>query len=112
MFHQANTRNYDGAGHSLLSDLLDATFAKYAAVMTFPVVSPTMEDLASRVRNRMALDASGVVATIGAGGLTITVAHAATIPVTGLCTPGAESYARADHLVPGRSPTDRRRPTR
>ena len=23
MFHQANTRNYDGAGHSLLSDLLD-----------------------------------------------------------------------------------------
>ena len=41
----------------------------------------------------MALDASGVVATIGGGGLTITVAHAATIPVTGLCTPGAESYA-------------------
>lgn len=92
MFHQANTRNYDGAGHSLLSDLLDATFAKYAAVMTFPVVSPTMEDLAGRVRNRMALDASGVVATIGSGGLRITVAHAATIPVTGLCTPGAESY--------------------
>ena len=27
------------------------------------------------------------------GGLTVTVAHAATIPVTGLCTPGAESYA-------------------
>ncbi len=93
MFHQANTRNYDGAGHSLLSDLLDDTFAKYAAVMTFPVVSPTMEDLATRVRNRMALDASGVVATIGADGLTITVAHAATVPVTGLCTPGAESYA-------------------
>ena len=93
MFHQANVRNYDGAGHSLLSDVLDDAFAKYGAVMTFPVVSPTMEDLAARVRNRMALDASGVVATIGAGGLTITVAHAATIPVTGLCTPGAESYA-------------------
>ena len=93
MFHQANTRNYDGAGHSLLSDLLDTTFAKYAALMTFPVVSPTMDDLASRVRNRMSLDASGVVATIGVGGLTVTVAHAATIPVTGLCTPGAESYA-------------------
>ena len=92
MFHQANTRNYDGAGHSLLSDLLDDTFAKYGAVMTFPIVSPTMDDLAGRVRNRMALDASGVVATIGSGGLTITVAHAATIPVTGLCTPGAESY--------------------
>ncbi|HSY39855.1 MAG TPA: hypothetical protein VLA79_10015, partial [Polyangia bacterium] len=93
MFHQANTRNYDGAGHSLLSDLLDETFAKYAAAMTFPVVSPTMDDLAGRVRNRMALDASGVVATIGGGGLTITVAHGATVPITGLCTPGAESYA-------------------
>ena len=93
MFHQANTRNYDGAGHSLLSELLDATFAKYAAVMTLPIVSPTMEDLASRVRNRMALDASGVVATIGSAGLSVTVAHAATIPITGLCTPGAESYA-------------------
>jgi len=92
MFHQANTRNYDGAGHSLLSNLLDDTFAKYAAAMTFPVVSPTMDDLAGRVRNRMALDASGVVATIGGGGLTITVAHAATVPVTGLCTTGAESY--------------------
>ena len=92
MFHQANTRNYDGAGHSLLSDLLDSTFSKYAAVMTFPIVSPIMDDLAGRVRNRMTLNASGVVATIGAGGLTVTVAHAATIPVTGLCTPGAESY--------------------
>ena len=92
MFHQANTRNYDGAGHSLLSDLLDDAFAKYAGVMTFPIVSPTMEDLAGRVRNRMALDASGVVATLGSGGLTVTVAHAATVPVTGLCTPGAESY--------------------
>jgi hypothetical protein len=93
MFHQANTRNYDGAGHSLLSNLLDDTLAKYAAVMTFPIVSPTMEDLASRVRNRMALDASGVVATVGGGVLNITVAHAATIPISGLCTPGAESYA-------------------
>jgi hypothetical protein len=92
MFHQANTRDYDGAGHSLLSDLLDATFAKYTAVMTFPVVSPTMDDLAGRIRDRMALDASGVVATVGNGSLTVTVTHAATVPVTGLCTSGAESY--------------------
>ena len=92
MFHQANTRDYDGAGHSLLSDLLDAAFNKYAAVMSFPVVSPTMDDLAARVRNRMAFDASGVVATIAGGALTVAVAQAATVPVTGLCTPGAESY--------------------
>jgi MYXO-CTERM domain-containing protein len=93
MFHQADTRNYDGAGHSLLSDLLDSAFKKYAAVMTLPIVSPTMDDLAARVKNRMALDASGVVATIAGSSLTVTVAHAATIPVTGLCVPGAESYA-------------------
>jgi hypothetical protein len=92
MFHQANVRNYDGAGHSLLSDVLDAAFHKYEAVMTLPIVSPTMDDLATRVRNRMALDASGVVATIAAGSLRVTVAHAATIPVTGLCAAGAESY--------------------
>ena len=34
MFHQANTRDYDGAGHSLFSDLLDAAFAKYEAAAT------------------------------------------------------------------------------
>jgi hypothetical protein len=33
-----------------------------------------------------------VVATISGGALTITVTHAATVPVTGLCTPGAERY--------------------
>jgi hypothetical protein len=94
MFHQANTRNYDGAGHSLLTDLLDATFGKYAAVATLPIVSPTMDDLAGRVRNRMAFNASGVVATVQAGSsLLVSVGSAATVPVTGLCTPGAESYA-------------------
>jgi MYXO-CTERM domain-containing protein len=93
MFHQANLRNYDGAGHSLLSDVLDAAFRKYEAVMTLPIVSPTMDDLAARVRNRMSLDASGVVATIAGGSLSVTVAHAATVPVTGLCVAGAESYA-------------------
>ena len=94
MFHQANTRDYDGAGHSLLTDLMDATFAKYSAVATLPIVSPIMDDLAGRVRNRMALDASGVVATVQAGtSMTVAVSTAATVPVTGLCTPGAETYA-------------------
>ena len=92
MFHQANVRNYDGAGHSLLSDVLDAAFHKYEAVMTLPIVSPTMDNLAARVKNRMALDASGVVATIAGGSLSVTVAHAATVPVTGLCVAGAENY--------------------
>ena len=93
MFHQANTRDYDGGGHSLLSDLLTATFDKYAAAATFPVVSPTMDDLAARVTSRMTFNASGVVATIQPqASLTVTVAAAATVPVTGVCIPGAESY--------------------
>ncbi|MFL5308809.1 MAG: hypothetical protein ACJ8F1_26590, partial [Polyangia bacterium] len=93
MFHQANTRDYDGHGHSLLSDLLDATLAKYAAAATFPIVCPTMEDLAQRVAARTAFEAAGLTATIQPGAsITLTVANAATVPVTGLCTPTAEQY--------------------
>ena len=93
MFHQANTRDYDGGGHSLLSDLLTATFDKYAAAATLPIVSPTMDDLATRVTNRMAFNGSGVVATIQPQtSVTVSVTAAATVPVTGLCVPGAESY--------------------
>jgi hypothetical protein len=92
MFHQANIRDI-GGGHSLLSDLLDAIFDKYAAVSTFPVLSPTMDQLAVEVAARMKLNASGVTATILPGRrLAISVTNAATVPVTGLCTPGAESY--------------------
>jgi hypothetical protein len=92
MFHQANVRDM-GGGKSLLSDLLDATLDKYAARATFPVVSPTMNELAQRVKDRMALNASGVTATIEPGSsITVRVTNAATIPITGLCTPAAESY--------------------
>ena len=93
MFHQANLRD-NGGGKSLLSDLLDAAFAKYAACATFPVSSPAMDDLAERVEARMDLDASGVSATIGPGPqLSVRVMNAATVPVTGLCTASAETYA-------------------
>ena len=93
MFHQANLRDL-GGGKSLLSDVLDAVFAKYAARATFPVVTPTMDELAERVEARMDFDASGVTATIGPGPtLSVHVMNAATVPVTGLCTPGVESYA-------------------
>jgi len=92
MFHQANLRDM-GGGHSLLSDLLDATMAKYAARSTFPVRSPEMDELADKVINRMHLDASGVTATIQPGSkLTVSATKAARVPVTGLCTPQAENY--------------------
>ncbi len=94
MFHQADTRD-NGGGHSLLSDLLDAAFDKYAALMTVPIVSPTMDVLGARVAARAQFDTSGASATIAAdGSVTVHVAtNAATVPVTGLCSPGAESYA-------------------
>jgi hypothetical protein len=93
MFHQANLRDL-GGGQSLLTAFLDAVLAKYAARMTFPVASPTMDELAQKMKVRMAFDASGVSASIAPGGmLTVQVARAATVPVTGLCTPAAETYA-------------------
>ena len=60
-----------------------------------------MNELAQKVKDRMALNASGVRATIEPGSkITVRVTKAATIPVTGLCTPSAESYAgqRISHL--------------
>src|SRR4029077_7305798 len=92
MFHQANVRN-NGGGHSLLGDLLGATLDRYLAMATFPVLSPTMDDLAGRVLARMTFDASGVSATIQPGSqITVSVGKAARVPVTGLCVTGGESY--------------------
>ena len=93
MFHQANLRDV-GGGQSLITAFLDAVLNKYAARATFPVVSPTMDELAQKMKARMAFDAAGVSATIEPGGkLTVKVEKAATVPVTGLCTPAAEAYA-------------------
>ena len=93
MFHQANLRDI-GGGKSLLSDVLDAAFAKYAARATFPILSPTMDELSERVEERMDLDASGASATIGPGQqISVRVTNAATVPITGVCTPTAETYA-------------------
>ena len=47
MFHQANTRDYDGAGHSLLSDLLDRHVRQVRGRRDVSrSSSPTMDDLA------------------------------------------------------------------
>jgi hypothetical protein len=93
MFHQADCRDY-GGGHSLLSDLMDRTLAKYGALVKLPVVSPTMDDVGQRVANRMRYDAAQASATIGPGRtLALHVSQVARVPVTGLCTAGAERYA-------------------
>ena len=93
MFHQANTRNY-GGGQSLLTDLHGSLLAKYAAASKVPVVSDTMDVLGNRVAMRMNYDRSLAAGVIGPGAqLTVSVVNAASVPVTGLCTPTSETYA-------------------
>jgi hypothetical protein len=92
MFHQPNLRAYDGK-HSLLSDLLDRTLAKYNATYNLPILSPTMDDLGQTVASRMQYNAAGVSATIKPGkSITLTAQHDVTVPITGVGGWSAESY--------------------
>ena len=72
MFHQADMRVY-GSGRSLLGDLLDETFTKYAERVTTPLISPPMEELGRRVADRMRYNASGASGTIDPNANTVTV---------------------------------------
>lgn len=73
MFHQENAGLYDGQ-HSLLTNLLDATLQKYAAIETTPLVSLPQHELGQRVAQRMQFNNSGVSGVISPGvSITITV---------------------------------------
>jgi MYXO-CTERM domain-containing protein len=91
MFHQANLRLYDGS-HALLTDLLDRTIAKYAALRVLPVQSPTMEEAGQRMQDRLQRESANVTATIHAGQITVRATTAARVPITGAKGDGAESY--------------------
>ncbi len=93
MFHQPNLRDYNGLGNTLLGDLLDKVADKYEQLYNFPALSPTMNNLAVRLQQRMAYNESGVVATRNADNtVTLTVTKAARIPVTGLVNGGVVSF--------------------
>jgi hypothetical protein len=93
MFHQPNLRAYDGR-RSLLGDVIEMTVAKYQALVTFPVVSPTMAAVGDRMMARQAYNEAGIRATLVPGrGLVISAGKAAVVPVTGLNIAGAELYA-------------------
>ncbi len=84
MFHQANAGAYDGV-HSLLSDLTDATLAKYNAMYNLPIRNQTQREVGIRMAERMAYNASGVRATLVVGkGVILSTTKGATIPVTGI----------------------------
>ena len=92
MFHQSNLRAYDGT-HSLLSDLLEAVFAKYNRLLGIPFNSFAMDAIGGRMTARMTFNASGVTGSFTPGDtLTLATQNAATIPVTGVRGPGLESY--------------------
>jgi len=102
MFHQPNLHDYDGQGHSLLSDTYDQTFSKYERLFKRGVVSLTLDELGQNMQNRNAYNLSTATASLtGASGsnqtISITVPATATVPgaivpVTGLYSAGAEAY--------------------
>jgi len=92
MFHQTNLAAYDGT-HTLLTDLLDATLAKYSAYVNLPVLSPSMDTLGTRMAARTKMRQPGFTATLQFGtGVVLTSPVDVTVPVTGLDLPGAEHY--------------------
>ncbi len=92
MFHQPNLVAYDGR-HSLLSDLLDATLAKYNGYFTLPIQSPTMDALGQSIEARMKLQSAQVTATLQPNGaVTLSTNADVTVPITGLAVAGAEIY--------------------
>src|SRR5437016_6225190 len=102
MFHQNNLHDYDGQGHSLLSDAYDQTFSKYERLYNLPVVSPTLDQLGQNMQNRNAYNLSTATASLtssSGSNLTISITVPATasvasaiIPITGLYSAGAEPY--------------------
>jgi hypothetical protein len=84
-FHIANIATYDGT-HSIYSDLVDATVAKYKKLFKIPVVTLNSEAIGELLKNRASYDASGVVGVYTPGvSVVLTTTKAASIPVTGAC---------------------------
>ena len=100
MFHQANLATYDGAGNSLYSDFVEALMAKYLSISSAPVITLTQREIGDVMKQRAALDACNVRATIvdSPEGRTLEVRgrDACLVPVTGVAAPQAgnvETYA-------------------
>jgi hypothetical protein len=92
MFHQPNLIAYDGK-HTLLTDLMDLTLAKYSGYFTLPVLSPTMDALGKIVETRTQFHAANVTATLQPdGSVQVSANTNVTVPITGLALSGAETY--------------------
>ena len=84
MFHTPNTHAYDST-HSLLVDLLDATLAKYDALTTTAIASPTFRQVGLAQQERGNFDSAAVRATVSADHrVTVYARRGAVVPVTGV----------------------------
>jgi hypothetical protein len=88
MFHQPNTGTYDGR-RSLLGDLLDVTFTKYARAYALPVRNLQQGQVGELMAERMAYDAAGASALLTpCARIELTTARRAVVPVTGISVTG------------------------
>ncbi|MEZ5355825.1 MAG: hypothetical protein R2762_24590 [Bryobacteraceae bacterium] len=92
MFHQSNFDSYNG-GHSLFTDLMDATFAKFAKMTNLPISSLAQTTIGSMLVDRSNYLAAGVAATYTPGvGITVQAQKSAYVPFTGVCSTGCVTY--------------------
>jgi hypothetical protein len=95
MFHQANLHRYDGV-HTLLTDLLDATLAKYRSVFNLPVTTVPMEEIGAWLENRMVLRDAVVTAFRRPDGtISIAADRRVTVPITGARVGSVKASPRA-----------------
>jgi hypothetical protein len=86
MFHVTNMRFYDSARtKSLITDLIDATVAKYDKIYKLPMTSLSQDALGKAMQDRSVYNNAGVQGTITGKQITLTASGAATVPITGGC---------------------------
>jgi len=86
LFYQANLRAYDGT-HSVLSDLLDSVIARYSALYTLPIASPTMQQIGRKMAARTLLSRAWLSATLEPGRqITLYADKDVQVPLTGIST--------------------------
>ncbi len=84
IFYQANLRSYDRV-HSVLTDLLDSVIAKYSALYTLPIVSPTMQQIGQKMSARTLLSRAWLGATLEPGKqITLYADKNVQVPLTGI----------------------------
>jgi len=90
MFHTPNVRFTNG--HSLMTDLLDATFTKYNKLVNVPIRNLTLKQAGQAMQQRGAFNVAGVSATYNAcSSITLHAANAAVVPLTGVSYTAANS---------------------